>query len=1088
MRILPLSACLVAMSAQAQISTDLIGYWEFENNLTETSGVHGAGLHDGVESGTVAYAASTDVLFGQALDLDGTNGVYIQNSANTEGGYAGTFDADINTANSISISFWANGALGRWNPFVCKHGEGTEGWQVRRNNNTSSATFTMRSMTGVADPAGVNAAATSSGWRHFLAVWDGATGTRKLYIDGVEDTTLTTTGDTSSGGPGNALDKFLTIGMYDAGAATFSKNFNGQIDDVAIWSRALTDLEALHLSTNPLSYVDGKADTDLDGLLDVDEVTLGTSTTLADTDSDGVNDFDEVLVGSDPLNDNDHDGDGLSNLVETSGSANTAFGNESTDWNNVDSDGDGIEDDEEVIAGVDTYVTNPNAVDTDGDGWADNIELAATPPSDPTNILSVPSVDTGLIGYWQFENDLTEVSGAHAVGLHDGVAEGTIAYVANPDTDFGQALSLDGSNGVIIQNSADTDNLGAPIATYAGTFDADVNTANALTISFWKNGAIGPNWNPFISKDGEADGWQVRRRQNKAYTIFTVRDTNGADDPIGSNISATATGWIHIVAVWDGASGTRKIYIDGVEDTTFTNDVGNIDTSAGGPGNAISSFLTIGMRDNGATFGNNFTGEIDDVAIWSRALSDSEIVLLSSNPLDVVLTNTDTDGDGLFDDDEVNVHGTNPGLADTDADGVNDFDEVQAGSDALNDNDFDLDGLTNLEETSGSENTFGNAVTGWNVADSDFDGILDGEEVILGADGFVTDPLDADTDDDGFSDGAETSADPVSDPTDGGVALLTEWQRDLCGYWKFDNDLTDGGFLGLDGAMGGDELTSTYVTGKFGQAIDLDKSNNQRVEVSGDENYLDAVGTSVTVSAWVTVEAFNDDWQGIIGKGEQSWRLARRHSSNGVAFAAGSGNDTASNNDTANLAPINDGNWHHVVGVAEFGVAMRIYVDGYLLEERLGVLPNVADVVNSVWIGGNPDTVKTWNGNIDDTAVWKRALSAEEVYAIYADGNDIQYLIDNDVVPGVIPPQPDPVLTVVSSGLVGGDFEIELTGMVPANSYDLWVTESLDPADVFWFNIEGPITGVISHTFSESDPLSLAPSGFYKIIATEPVE
>jgi len=40
-------------------------------------------------------------------------------------------------------------------------------------------------------------------------------------------------------------------------------------------------------------------------------------------------------------------------------------------------------------------------------------------------------------------------------------------------------------------------------------------------------------------------------------------------------------------------------------------------------------------------------------------------------------------------------------------------------------------------------------------ADMDDDGLLDGEEVIQGADGFVTDPLDADTDDDGLADGAE---------------------------------------------------------------------------------------------------------------------------------------------------------------------------------------------------------------------------------------------------------------------------------------------------------------------------------------------
>ena len=44
---------------------------------------------------------------------------------------------------------------------------------------------------------------------------------------------------------------------------------------------------------------------------------------------------------------------------------------------------------------------------------------------------------------------------------------------------------------------------------------------------------------------------------------------------------------------------------------------------------------------------------------------------------------TDTDGDGLFDDDEVQVYGTNPDVYNTDGDGVGDGEEVYYGSDPL---------------------------------------------------------------------------------------------------------------------------------------------------------------------------------------------------------------------------------------------------------------------------------------------------------------------------------------------------------------------------------------------------------------------
>jgi hypothetical protein len=51
------------------------------------------------------------------------------------------------------------------------------------------------------------------------------------------------------------------------------------------------------------------------------------------------------------------------------------------------------------------------------------------------------------------------------------------------------------------------------------------------------------------------------------------------------------------------------------------------------------------------------------------------------------------------------------------------------------------------------------------AGDSDGDGLTNLEEVTVGADGFVTDPLDADTDDDGSGDGVESQL--LTDPTSG---------------------------------------------------------------------------------------------------------------------------------------------------------------------------------------------------------------------------------------------------------------------------------------------------------------------------------
>jgi hypothetical protein len=59
-----------------------------------------------------------------------------------------------------------------------------------------------------------------------------------------------------------------------------------------------------------------------------------------------------------------------------------------TPTGNLDSDGDGLTDSEEVLLG-----TNPGLVDTDGDGWSDGAEVeAGTDPLDPSSFFKIVSV------------------------------------------------------------------------------------------------------------------------------------------------------------------------------------------------------------------------------------------------------------------------------------------------------------------------------------------------------------------------------------------------------------------------------------------------------------------------------------------------------------------------------------------------------------------------------------------------------------------------------------------------------------------------------------------------------------------------
>ena len=79
-------------------------------------------------------------------------------------------------------------------------------------------------------------------------------------------------------------------------------------------------------------------------------------------------------------------------------------------------------------------------------------------------------------------------------------------------------------------------------------------------------------------------------------------------------------------------------------------------------------------------------------------------------------------------------------------------------------------------------------------ADTDDDGIADGKEVALGADGYQTDPTDADTDNDGLKDGTEAGVTaPVADPEEGPLYGDRHGKFELCsGYGPRDGDRSDG--------------------------------------------------------------------------------------------------------------------------------------------------------------------------------------------------------------------------------------------------------------------------------------------------------
>ncbi len=217
-------------------------------------------------------------------------------------------------------------------------------------------------------------------------------------------------------------------------------------------------------------------------------------------------------------------------------------------------------------------------------------------------ILLLPlnaSLVTGLQGYWGFENSANDGSSNN----RNLTLYGSPNYVSGVS---GQALNIPNNINVYAQRSIDDAIF--DFGTSDFTLQAWVNysnTANEQVVMEKWSGASGP-------------GWTLTKLSNNAYR-FHLTTSVYIDSAV---LSISTNTWHQIVVRRSG--GVLQMYFDGnvIASRSDIAGIGVVDTNMP---------LLIGRRnsDDGRGFGMN--GSIDEVGIWSRAVTDTELTQLYNN-------------------------------------------------------------------------------------------------------------------------------------------------------------------------------------------------------------------------------------------------------------------------------------------------------------------------------------------------------------------------------------------------------------------------------------------------------------------------
>jgi uncharacterized repeat protein (TIGR01451 family) len=218
--------------------------------------------------------------------------------------------------------------------------------------------------------------------------------------------------------------------------------------------------------------------------------------------------------------------------------------------------------------------------------------------SDPTAIVYP------LVSSYSFEEGVGTTT-ADAAGNNPGLLVSGLAWTTTGK--IGKALSFDGVNDHVDLGNGPTLQITGSLSISAWIFQTGVGSLNsdAAIVSKKEMDAKRIGFQLDTSKDQGPRGLAFRLGTGRRFGSTTIQMNR----------------WYHVVGVYDAAARTIHVYVNGVLDDSTK---GYVAPS----GSQLNSSLNAYIGKRASTNGYEFKGTIDEVRIYNRAITPSEITAL----------------------------------------------------------------------------------------------------------------------------------------------------------------------------------------------------------------------------------------------------------------------------------------------------------------------------------------------------------------------------------------------------------------------------------------------------------------------------